>query len=444
MTHNKFTPHSDKQNQAIFSKKPVVVCGTGIQWGKTTVGAMMTLMAMHKYTDPTDNFLVLAPTYKIMQQSTLPEFLRRFKGCGKYHKVEAYFQMEGGGKCYMRTGTDPDSIVGTTNVRFIWGDEAGKFSLYFWENMQARAAFRESQICLTTSPYTLNWIYKELIRPKMKDINARPDVELIQATSKENPYFPESFYENKRRTMDPRRFQMMFGGEWNKFHGLVYDCFEEDVCVINGYQLPSGTKFYAGIDWGTTHPFAMHIRAITPDGKHIQVGEHYETGLTITDMVAIALQKKKIFNIETFYCDPSAPGYIMEFNRAGLSAVGAENDIKLGIDMHYDLIKSGRFKMFKGLCKYALDEYETYRYPDDDDTKGPNVDIKERTPVKQYDHAMDATRYVTISTYRHSALRPVIFNDNEDDTRIKKDRETVQEHVERLRQPKHDYWEDFS
>ena len=36
-------------------------------------------------------------------------------------------QIYGGGKVWCRTGTDPDSIVGITNVRAIWGDEAGLF-----------------------------------------------------------------------------------------------------------------------------------------------------------------------------------------------------------------------------------------------------------------------------------------------------------------------------
>jgi hypothetical protein len=73
--------------------------------------------------------------------------------------------MNGGGTCYFRTATEPDSIVGITNVQAIWGDEAGKYSLYFWENMQARASFKNCPIMLTTTPYTSNWIFKELVRP---------------------------------------------------------------------------------------------------------------------------------------------------------------------------------------------------------------------------------------------------------------------------------------
>ena len=149
-----------------MSDKLITLCGTGIQWGKTMTGAVRLKVAMHKFTDPTDAFILMAPNYKIMQQSCLPAFLRIMDGLGTYNKVEAAFHMNGGGICYMRTATDPDAIVGITNVRHIWADEAGLYSLYAWENMQARASFKEAQITLTTSPYSLNWVYKELIKKK--------------------------------------------------------------------------------------------------------------------------------------------------------------------------------------------------------------------------------------------------------------------------------------
>lgn len=116
-----FKPHSDKQDQAIFSKKKIVILATGIQFGKTTVGALRTKLAMHKHRDESDNFLITAPTYKILQQATLPEFLRVMKGLGEYSKGDAVFKMYNGGTAYFRTGTDPDSVVGITNVRHCWG-----------------------------------------------------------------------------------------------------------------------------------------------------------------------------------------------------------------------------------------------------------------------------------------------------------------------------------
>ena len=146
-TVNIVSPHSNKQEQAIFSEKPIVIAATGIQWGKTSVGALRTKIAMHTYTDKTDAFIVAAPNYKIMSQATLPAFLKIMEGYGDYKEQKAEFHMHAGGICYMRTATDPDSVVGITNVRHIWGDEAGKYPLYFHENLQARASFKHAPIC---------------------------------------------------------------------------------------------------------------------------------------------------------------------------------------------------------------------------------------------------------------------------------------------------------
>lgn len=394
-----FTPHSEKQERAIFSTAPIVVCGTGIQWGKTRVGAIKTKIAMHTYTDPGDNFIITAPTYKIMQQSTLPAFLSLMEGYGEYSKADAVFKVHGGGTGYFRTATDPDSIVGVTDVRFIWGDEAGKYSLYFWENIQARAGFREAQVVLTTSPYTLNWIFKEIIRPKIKDPDARPDCDLIQAASWENPFFPKSTIDRARQTMDARRFNMIFGGQWNKVEGLVYDCFDETENICDQPDWPGGTRFFAGIDWGYTDPFVMLVMAILPSGKRYIVSEVYKTGLTISDIIRLCKEKKQVWRIERFYCDPSQPGYIEELNSHAnqLGANPAYNDIRPGVDYVYELLKTRTLKFVTGACPHVVDEIETYHYPEPDDLK-PDQDSREQNPVGQNDHAMDALRYLCVMT----------------------------------------------
>lgn len=354
---------------------------------------------MHEFIDPSDNFIITSPNYKILQQSTLPAFLKYMDGYGTYHKQDAMFKMRQGGTCYFRTATEPDSIVGITDVRGIWGDEAGKYSLYFWENMQARASFKDCPILLTTSPYTTNWVYKELIKGNKE--RKRHDLLLIQAASNENPCFPVEEFNRRKQTMDPRRFAALYLGEFSRMHGLVYDCFNEDSCVVEPYQLPMGTKFYAGVDWGFTDPFVITIRGITPNGYHIQVGEVYKTGLPITDMIMVAKQKKQIWGIQKFYADPSQPGYIEEFNRNGLPTIGADNDIRRGIDAHYELIRSGKYKVFNGSSPYTCDEYESYHYPEPKDLD-TDQDSKEQLPVGQDDHAMDTVRYLTISTTRVS------------------------------------------
>ena len=357
---------------------------------------MRTKIYMHRFTDQKDSFIITAPTYKIMQQATLPEFLRVMKGWGEYSKGDALFKMHNGGTCYFRTATDPDSVVGITNVRHIWGDEAGLYPLYFHENLQARASFKQCPIIYTTSPYSLNWIYTDYIRPIKKKNIVMPDVELVQARSDENPFFPKAEFERKKATMDPRRFNMIYGGEFNKVEGLVYDCFDDDQHIIPPQMLPPKSVVVAGVDWGFTNPAVMLVFAVTPEDGIWLIGEWYETGKTINEMVEAALRYKKIYGIERFYCDPSQPAHILEFNKNGLTAIGADNDIRAGIDSTYELIKSDKFHVFQGRAPNFLDEISIYHYPSPDDV-GPDKNVKEALPVMQYDHAQDAFRYVAFA-----------------------------------------------
>lgn len=418
-----FQCHSERQERALLTEKPILLLATGTQFGKTLCGALRMKIRTTRHAAPGDNFLITSPTYKILHQSTLPAFFKYMDGCGKYDKKFDTFKLNSGGTIYCRTETDPDSIVGITNIKHIWGDEAGKYGLYFWENIQARADFCGASIDLTTSPYSMNWIPKELIRPHEKGL--RQDIEYITAASWENPYHslhdPEK-RKAKRATMDERRFDMIYGGQFGKMAGLVYDCFDEEAMQCEPFALPAGTKYYAGLDWGfSPDPFVIIIRAITPSGHHFQVSEFCKTRLTISDQVQAAKQKQQIFNIEKFFADPSQPGSIEEFNRNKLPTIPAENSIRDGIDSHYELIKSGKFKIFRGSSPYSIDEYASYHYPEPSDL-GPDDDAKEVVPVDQGNHCMDAAKYLTMMTVGRGVnklvpkmpedKRPEIMRDN--------------------------------
>lgn len=374
------------------------------------------------------SFLITTPTYKVLDQSTLPAFKKEVEGFGEYSQSKAVFEIESGfgernPKVYFRTAKEPDSIVGITNVFGIWCDEAGKYPLYFWENIQGRAAFKNCPIMITTSPYSMNWIYKEIIKPTKE--GKRDDVLLIQASSNENPYFPQAVYESRKRTMDFRRFNMMYNGNFDKMQGLVYDCFDEKENQCEPFNLPDGTKYFAGVDWGFTEPFVLKVRAITPGGQHYGISEFYKSGLTPSDIIAICKQKRDIFGIRQFYCGPDQPGLIEELCRNKVPAIAADNDVSRGVGLHYELLKTRRLKYFRNINPYTLDELDTYHYPEPKDL-GPDQDAKDQKPVGQNDHSLDADRYCTISTYNLTKHHSVVAPEE------KKDKESNQQRIRRL------------
>jgi hypothetical protein len=417
----KFKPHSKKQETVIVSDKRLVILGCGIQFGKTISGVVWLMMQMFKHTRPDDNFLVTSPTYKILAQSTLPPFLQMCGHLGKMDKQNYCFVTSWGSTVWFRTGQNPDSPVGITNVRAVLCDEAGLYSRYFWSNIQARASFKMAPIRIVTSPYSLNWLYQDFIRPYRKgDEFIRSIADVVQATSRENPYFPDEEYEQRRRTMDARRFNMIYGGNFEKADGLVYDVFDAEQYQIEAPAegFPPGTEYYGGIDWGYTDPFVCVIRAVTPLGNHYDFLEFYKTQCTLKGMIDAVkgMQISAGIKVKMFYADPSRPDYINEFCGAGISTIAANNDIRWGIDNHYELIKSGKYFVLDGTCKNLIDEYELYHYPEPKDLKA-DQSSKDELPVDQSNHAMDVVRYISAATYKgrnHKKNRVVTHSMSED------------------------------
>lgn len=397
-----FTPHSEKQNDVLISSKRITIAATGIQWGKTTVGVMRHFIKMAEFTSKDDAFIVTAPTYKILYQSTMPVF-KSICGdwFGRYNQKNESYKIKNGGTVYFRTGQNPDSVVGITNVRHILCDEGGLYTRYFFDNIQARSSIRRCPITIVTSPYSLNWLWTDYIRKyRDRDPFIMELVHLCQANSAENPYFSKDEYLERQRTMDPRRFAMVYGGVFDRAVGLVYDCFDVQAHVVDSLPLPLGTRYFGGIDWGYTDPCVIKVRAITPEGMHYSVFEIARTQMRISDIKDACFRLKQNYNIERFLCDPSRPDSISELNRFGLNCQPAQNDILEGIEKHYELIKNGDYAVFNDSNKVTIDEYETYHYADPKDLRpDQNMPTKLALPVDQSNHAMDCERYITMATY---------------------------------------------
>lgn len=349
-----------------------------------------------------DNFIVVADTYKTLSQATVPALMKFIRPFGRLNRNAGEFVTKWGTTIFFRTATEPDSIEGITNVRRVWGDEAGKFSRYFWENLMGRAAFLQAPIDLTTTPYTMNWLGK--LCEEARD-GKRPDVTYVHCRSVDSPYFPKEEYERQKTLLDPRRFAMKYEGIFGKAEGLVYDIYDQ--CLIKSFSLPPGTVFYAGIDWGYhPDPFCFVVRAVTPDRVHYRIFEYYKTHSTISDIVETLKGFLSIYRFKMAYCDPSQPGHIAELNKHGIPAMAANNDIRLGIDIHYELMKQRRFFIFEDMNPYGVDEYANYTYREPKELKlDEDVHRSQWDPVDQANHGTDCDRYLSVSLYEGHELK---------------------------------------
>lgn len=375
------------QEQAFLSDKQIIINAAGIQSGKTTLGAIWLIWMIGN--GPTNaNYILVAPTYKILAQASLPRFLELTKGMGTYHKVDGVFRFNHGPVVFIRSLTDGDSIEGITSVFALWLDEGGLISRYSWENCMGRCAFKQAPLMVTTTPYSLNWMFQ--IWRDWKD-GKRDDVEFLTYRSIDNPFFPKAEYERQKRILDPVRFRMKYDGVFGRMEGLVYP----NVAFIKSIPLPPGTQYYAGVDWGYTNPFALVVRAVTSDGVHYRVAEFCKSGMTMDEITQVCLSRQQMFNIKIFVCDPSNPAAIKSLNEAGLKAIGGNNDIQAGIDAMRGLMNLGKFFVFEDENPFGYDEFQTYHYPEPKDLKMDD-DEKEQLPVAKNDHSLDADRYITM------------------------------------------------
>lgn len=84
-------------------------------------------------------------------------------------------------------------------------------------------------------------------------------------------------------------------------------------------------------DWGFVNPGVLQAWAIASDSRMCLIAEHYHTRKTIDWWVDRAWEMTEAFSIREWVCDPAEPQYIEQFQREGLNARAAINDIMPGI-----------------------------------------------------------------------------------------------------------------
>lgn len=372
------------QDEAIFAPQRFKAIVAGLQSGKTIAGAVWARMQFDQF--PEDAGLIAAPTYKILEQSTLPKFfeinpdLKRF-----YHKSDSCIEVPNRGVIYIRSVENPNVIEGMT-LRWIWPDEAGQMKLDAWVNFQGRLSILQGSMLATTTPYTMNWLYNDFFQ-KWKEGNK--DYLVVQFRSCDNPYFPAEEYERVKNSMDGRTFRRRYDGMFEKMEGLVYEDFSPTVNVID----PLNLKFkevILGADWGYVHQTALVVIGITADNHYYVIEEYYETGKITSEIIERMKYLIRKYKIRFVYPDPAEKDRLEEMKRAGIfprDVVKNKDSIVRGIDDIRALIKEGRFHIFK-TCPHIIDEFCTYHY----DLYKEGERTKEN-PVKEDDDLMDALRY---------------------------------------------------
>jgi hypothetical protein len=162
----------------------------------------------------------------------------------------------------------------------------------------------------------------------------------------------------------------------------------------------------AGQDWGFTNPGVLSVWAVDGDGRMYLVHEVYRSQKVIGWWVDQAVMAHRHFQLEAIACNPSEPGFISDYQNAGLPAVKAINDISPGIQaVMARLAPAGdgrpRLYVYQGAIAErdeilaainkptsTAEEFDSYVWP-----KGIDGRTIKEVPADVNNHGMDAMRY---------------------------------------------------
>lgn len=355
----------------------------GVQSGKTFLGAHWAGNKITKF--PDKNGLICAPTYKILQHSTLDKFFQVWPELRKYYKEQkGIIELPTGGKVFCRSADQPLGIEGMT-IYWAWLDEAGMMPRLIWTVARSRVSLTNGQILITTTPYNMGWLYQEFYLPWKEKRDT--DLSVFTWRSIDNPFFPKEFFEKEKQRLRTEEFARRYGGEFKKMEGLVYDLPPEQ--IINPIlEIMGKAEFIGmGVDWGFRNPAAILIGALWDNAWYI-IDEWKEIEKTTAEIIQIIKNKMGEFRGQRVFPDPAEPDRIKELKNADINVAEVNKDIKGGISTIQQLIRDKRLFVFN-TCQNFLDEINSYHYPEGQEGK-PFKD----EPEKVNDHLMDAMRYL--------------------------------------------------
>lgn len=386
-----------KQFDALNFKTQFCAVVCGVQSGKTFLGCYWTAKKIQEF--PKSVGAIIAPTYKILQQSTLPKFFLEFPQLRRYYKSQkGQINLPTGGTVFIRSADNPLGIEGMT-LDWWWMDEGGMTSTLTWTVLRSRVSMTGGQGLITTTPYNMLWLYRDFYVPWKEGTDK--NLSFYSWKSIENPFYPKEFYDAEKSRLKPEEFARRYMGQFQKMTGLVYDLPPEQ--IIDPIDFRGIEAKIIGVDWGFTNPASVIVLYLY-DGCWYVVSE-WKKSKRVTDEIRQVIRNRLNEHKATkVFPDPAEPDRVEECRRDGIPVMEVSKDIKGGISHIQQLIREKRFFVFN-TCPETIAEMSMYHYPEEEEDK----EAKE-VPVKLDDHLMDAMRYA-IYSFRPIRREPAVASE---------------------------------
>lgn len=91
-------------------------------------------------------------------------------------------------------------------------------------------------------------------------------------------------------------------------------------------------KFYAGVDWGSTHPFAITISSLV-NGEWWFLETYSASNFEFDEMMLAAKRMRDKYNPVKWFADTAEPMFIKEFKKNRMNCIDFKKDVSGGIEM---------------------------------------------------------------------------------------------------------------
>lgn len=262
-------------------------------------------------------------------------------------------------------------------------DEVVLMPRSFVEQAMTRCSVDGAKMWFSCNPGSpQHWFYVEWIQ-RHKERNAL----YLHFKMTDNPGLSEKTLARYEAMFTGVFYQRYIQGLWVLAEGLIYSVFDEKAVVTTEER--KYTRYVVSMDYGIQNPTAMLLWGFF-DGVWYQVNEFYHSGRetarqkTDQEYYDDLEQLAGDLPVDCLIIDPSATSFIALVKQKRRFRVRkARNDVIEGIQNTASAIQQGKIKV-NDCCKRTIKEYGLYSW----DKKAD-----EDRPIKDNDHAMDATRY---------------------------------------------------
>lgn len=281
------------------------------------------------------------------------------------------------------------------SLDYVWFDEEPPQDIYV--ECKMRILDRRGEIFGTMTPLKgLSWVYNTIY------LNENQDKEVWCETMEwaDNPFLSKKEIKNMTQTLPADELESRRYGHFMQNGGMVYNEFDENVHVIQPFNVPSEWQDNISIDPGLHNPLSAHFYAVDFDGNVYVVAEHFEAQQNVEH------HSKKIKEIaDRLGWKRDRNGYLralidsaasqktlaseknvveLFYDNGILTDTHVNKDLFSGISVVKSYLKSAdgtaRLFIFKN-CVNLIRELKSYWWGDGDN------------PIKKDDHALDELRY---------------------------------------------------